>query len=105
MTLCDQPVSRKPQKRFKLESRGLRSAQTENFTKLKNLGTPKLCWADQVKFEFWGHLEVKKGQKRKSLKIGEFFLVLFDSPLKLCQSLKIFCNSSPQVVELSLFLF
>ncbi len=25
--------------------------------------------------------------------------------MKLCQSLPIFCNSSPQVVELSLFLF
>ena len=34
-----------------------------------------------------------------------FFGTFWQSPLKLCQSLKIFCNSSPQVVELSLFLF
>ncbi len=24
-------------------------------------GTPKLCWANQVKFKFWGQLQVKKG--------------------------------------------
>ena len=61
-------------KRFKLQIWGPRSAQTENFMKLKISGTPKLCWADQVKFEFWGHLEVKKGQKRKIAKILVPFL-------------------------------
>ncbi len=55
------------------------SAQTEKFIKLKISGTPKLCWADQVKFEFWGHLEVKKGQKRESLKIGDFWCFLTKS--------------------------
>ncbi len=28
--------------------------------KKQRLGTPKLFWADQAKFEFWGHF---KGQK------------------------------------------
>ncbi len=40
------------------------------FYKIEILGTPNVCWADQVKFEFWSHLEVEKGQKRKSFKIG-----------------------------------
>ncbi len=39
-------------KRFILQFYGPRSAQTENFIKLKISGTPILCWADQVKFEF-----------------------------------------------------
>ena len=40
------------QKRFKLQIKGPRSAQTNFFIKLKISGTPKLCWADEVKFEF-----------------------------------------------------
>ena len=32
-------------------------------------------------------------------------MFFWQSSLKICQSLKIFCNSSPQVAELSLFLF
>ncbi len=27
---------------------------------LKRSGTPKLCWADQIKFEFGGHFGGKK---------------------------------------------
>ncbi len=50
----------------------------------------------------WRSKKVKNANRSKS--VG--FLVIFgQSPNKLCQSLKIFCNSSPQVVELSLFLF
>ncbi len=53
MTLfCDQTVLRKPQKRFKYQIYGLKSVQTERFIKLKISDTPKLCRADQVKFEF-----------------------------------------------------
>ncbi len=44
---------------------GPRTAQTEKFMKLKIVDTPKLCWADQVKFEFQGHLKGQKGLKRK----------------------------------------
>ncbi len=76
-------------KRFKLQIWGLRSAQTENFIKLKISGTPKLCWAVQFKFEFSGHL-VKKGQKRELLEIGNF-LVLFD---KVLWKFAILCQSS-----------
>ncbi len=40
------------------------------------LGTPKLCWADQVKSDFSGHLEVKKvknGNNLKSVFFGDFW--------------------------------
>ena len=33
--------------------------------KQKRKSTPKLCWADKVKLEFWGRFGGKKGQKRK----------------------------------------
>ena len=33
---------------FKLHILRPRSAHTENFIKSKRLGTPKLCWADQI---------------------------------------------------------
>ncbi len=87
--LCGQPVTRKPPKKLKSKVKGLRGAQTEQFIKLTILGTPKLCWADQVKFEFWGVLEVKKGQKRKLLKIGESLWYFF---MKSFETLPIFEN-------------
>ena len=33
--------------------------------KTKRKSTPKLCWADQVKFDFGGRFGGQKGQKRK----------------------------------------
>ncbi len=41
--------------------------QTEKFIKLKISGTPKLCWADQVKIEFGDHLGGQKAQKTDEL--------------------------------------
>ena len=36
--------------------------------KLKRSGTPNLCWADQVKYEFGGHFGGQKAQKLKIAK-------------------------------------
>ncbi len=43
---------------------GRKSAQIKKFIKMKSLGTPKLCWADWVKIEFWGQLIDQNCQKR-----------------------------------------
>ena len=46
--------------------------------KLKRLGTPKLCWVDQVKFELGGHFGGQKTQKREiAKKTYKLFLALF----------------------------
>ena len=59
---------------------------------------PNYDWTDQAKFEFQGHFEGQKGQKRQkrnSLKIGDCFGGDFwQTYFKLCQSLKIFFKSS-----------
>ncbi len=39
------------------------------------------------------------------LEISDFLGCLWQIPFNLCQSWKIFCNSSPQVVKLSLFFY
>ena len=63
--LCDPPVLRKPKKDLNLKFKV--QGVTENFMKLKFSGTPKLCWADQV--------------KRKLVKIGEFFWFLLPAAI------------------------
>ncbi len=46
--------------------------------KLKRSGTPKLCWADQVKFELGGHFVGQKRQKQKKpRKTGKSYLAIF----------------------------
>ncbi len=98
---CDHWVLRKPPKMIEVVNLRSKKCSAIFLKKIKISGTPNLCWANQIKFEFGGHLEVKYGQKHKSPKFDDFFGDFW----LLCQSLIIFCNSSPQVVKLSLFLF
>ena len=53
---------------FKKKFWGKRSALTKKFIKTKRSGTPKLCWADQVKLEFGGLFGGQKAHKRKKRK-------------------------------------
>ncbi len=50
----------------------------QKIIKWKRSGTPKLCWADQVKFEFWRHFEGQKSKKRKiAKKTAKSILAIF----------------------------
>ena len=57
--------AKRSEKKFKMKIGGIRSALTKKIIKTKRLGTPKLCWANQVKLEFRGHFGGQKAQKHK----------------------------------------
>ncbi len=80
-----------------------RSAQIKKFIKMKSLVTPKLCWADEVKSKFWGHLKGQNAKKR--WKIGNRQIVFGDFCKKYwsqrCQNL----HSSSHQYSLQMFFY
>ena len=62
------------------------------FNKMKILGTPKICWADQVKFKFLGYFNGQNGHSSKSHLNVSAFLVASGakekSPLELSHSIE-----------------
>ena len=46
---------------------------------MKMWGIPKLGWADQVKFEFWGHFGGQNGQKAQIAKNQWIFFVILET--------------------------
>ena len=80
--LCDQPISKNHQKILNCKFKVQGMLRQKFFWKMK-FKKPKFCWEDQVKFEFWSHLEVKK-EKTQITYNRWIFLGLwnFANPLK-----------------------
>ncbi len=50
--LCDQSDPRKPPKKIQIKNLMSKDCSDRKFYENENLATLKLCWVDQVKFEF-----------------------------------------------------